>query len=105
MRYETTPAFEADYRRLTKRERTMFARVVIEEFSPACDAFRATASTPFPDRLRVKPVASAPGIFEMTWSFAGPDGRATFEWIDLEGDPAIRWRRVGGHRILDQLRW
>lgn len=104
MRYEMTPAFVADYRRLAKRERTMFARVVVEEFSPACDAFRATPSTPFPDRLRVKPVVAAPGLFEMTWSSSGPDGRATFEWIDLDGEPAIRWRRVGGHRIFRELR-
>ena len=105
MRYEITPAFEGDYRRLTKREREMFRRVVIEEFSPACDAYRAMPSTPFPDRLRVKPIVSAPGLFEMTWSFAGPDGRAIFEWIDVDGEPAIRWRRIGGHRILAGARW
>jgi hypothetical protein len=104
VRYETTPAFEADYRRLTKRERTMFQRVVVEAFSPACDPFRADPSLPFPDRLRVKPVVGARGLFEMTWSFTGADGRATFEWIDLDGEPAIRWRRIGGHRILEGLR-
>jgi hypothetical protein len=104
VRCQTTPAFEADYRRLTKRERTMFRRVLVEEFSLARDAFRATPSTPFPDRLRVKAIVAAQGLFEMTWSFAGPDGRATFEWIDLDGEPAIRWRRVGGHRILTDLR-
>ena len=82
----------------------MFGRVVVEEFSPACDAFRATPSTPFPDRLRVKAIVAAPGLFEMTWSFSGPDGRATFEWMDLDGEPAVRWRRVGGHRILEDLR-
>jgi hypothetical protein len=104
VRYETTPGFEADYRRLTKRERDRFRKVVIDEFSPACDAFRADPSQAFPERLRVKPVVGARGLFEMTWSFAGPDGRATFEWIDLEGEPAIRWRRIGGHRILAHLR-
>lgn len=105
MRYETTPAFDADYRRLPKRERTMFRRVVIEEFSPGCDAFHGTPSVPFPDRLRVKSITSAPGLFEMTWSFAGPDGRATFEWIVIDGQPAVRWRRIGGHRILRDLRY
>jgi hypothetical protein len=104
VRYETTPAFEGDYRRLTKREREQFRRVVIEDFSPACDAFRAEPSVPFPDRLRVKLVVSAPGLFEMTWSFRGPDGRATFEWIDVDGEPAVRWRRIGGHRIFADLR-
>jgi hypothetical protein len=104
MRYETTPAFEGDYRRLTKRERQTFQRVVKEDFNPACDAFRAEPSVPFPDRLRVKAIVSAPGLFEITWSFSGPDGRATFEWIDLDGQPAVRWRRIGGHRILADLR-
>jgi hypothetical protein len=48
----------------------------------------------------VKDVEGAPGVFEMTWSFAGPDGRATFEWTTIEGALGLRWRRIGGHRIL-----
>lgn len=104
MRYQKTAAFDADFRRLPKRDRATFLKVVREQFNPARDAFRATPSTPFPDRLRVKSVTAAPGLFEMTWSFSGPDGRATFEWIDLDGEPAIRWRRIGGHRILGELR-
>lgn len=44
----------------------------------------------------------------MTWSFSGPDGRATWEWTTVEIDeggakgqqPAMRWRRVGDHTIL-----
>lgn len=104
MRYRAMPTFEADFRRLPKGQQAMFRKVVIEEFSPACDAFRSTPSVPFPARLRVKPVVAAPGLFEMTWSFSGPDGRATFEWIDLDGEPAIRWRRIGGHRILEDRR-
>src|ERR1700737_2000670 len=48
-----------------------------------------------------------PGIFEMTWSFSGPDGRATWERttvLDGEGGawPAVRWRRLGNHRIFRQ---
>jgi hypothetical protein len=41
-----------------------------------------------------------PGVWEMTWSFAGPDGRATFEWVEVDGELAIQWRRIGGHEIL-----
>jgi hypothetical protein len=51
-------------------------------------------------------VQGAAGIFEMTWSFSGPDGRATWEWVGVV-DPdsgrrrrAVRWRRVGGHVIF-----
>jgi hypothetical protein len=48
---------------------------------------------------------NAPGVFEMTWSFSGPDGRATWQWttvIDADGRPvsAVRWRRLGSHRIF-----
>jgi hypothetical protein len=104
VRFVAMPAFVADFRRLPKRDQARFRKVFVEEFSPACDAFRADPSLSFPDRLRVKPVVGARGLFEMTWSFSGPDGRATFEWIDLDGEPAIRWRRIGSHRILEDLR-
>ena len=36
----------------------------------------------------------------MTWSFAEPDGRATFEFVEIEGELAIRWRRIGTHEIF-----
>jgi hypothetical protein len=44
-------------------------------------------------------------VFEMTWSFSGPDGRATWQWTTVrtgEGGsvPALRWRRLGGHAIF-----
>jgi len=50
--------------------------------------------------LRGKAVHGAPGVLEMTWSVAGPDGRATFEWRVADGVPILRWRRVGGHRVF-----
>jgi len=50
----------------------------------------------------VKSLKGAAGIMEMTWSFSGPDGRATFEWLAIGGEPMIRWRRVGGHDIFDK---
>jgi len=59
----------------------------------------------FPAHLRVKPITSAPGVFEMTWSFSGPDGRASFQWAtitlpDGTRQAAVRWRRIGTHRIF-----
>ena len=50
--------------------------------------------------MRVKKLQGAEGIWEMTWSMRNPDGRATFEWIAIDGEPAIRWRRVGTHNIF-----
>lgn len=55
---------------------------------------------PWPAKLRIKGVQGAPGIYELTWSFSGPDGRATFEFVDIGGEPGIRWRRIGTHRVL-----
>jgi hypothetical protein len=31
---------------------------------------------------------------------AAVDGRVTFEWIQIEGHLAVRWRRLGGHAIF-----
>lgn len=50
--------------------------------------------------MRVKPVQRATGVWEMTWSMKRPDGRATWEWVQLDGEAAIRWRRIGDHSIL-----
>ena len=101
MKYVIADSFRGDYQRLSVAERERF-RQALGTFVPACDRFAADPSVAWPSSLRVKDVKSAPGVWEMTWSFAGPDGRATFEWIEIDGQPAIRWRRIGGHRILKQ---
>ena len=100
MKWETTPAFAADIRRLSDDELTLFRKVVLEDFSPAADRKTEKPAAPWPRKLRVKTVHGADGIWEMTWSFKGPDGRATFEWVTIEDEPGIRWRRVGGHEIF-----
>lgn len=102
MKFEVTPAFEADWGRLTPAERDLFRDVVKTRFHPACERRRSDPSAPWPRALRIRDVEGALGIWEMTWSFAGPDGRATFEWIDIDGEAGIRWRRVGGHAIFGE---
>ncbi len=105
MRFERTDPFKADYRRLTPEERATF-REAAREFNDACDRFIETRDPAmWPARLRVKAVTGALGVFEMTWSFRGPDGRASWEWVTVvdesgEDHPAVRWRRLGNHRIL-----
>jgi len=37
----------------------------------------------------------------MTWSFASPDGRATFQFVRDGGEWVCRWRRVGDHDVYD----
>ncbi len=100
MKFETTPAFESDYRRLKREHATAFKTIVREKFAPACDAYSKDPATPWPATLRVKSVRSAPGILEMTWSFTSPDGRATFELVTVDGELRCRWRRVGDHDVF-----
>lgn len=101
MKWETTPAFDADFKRLSENEQQLFRKAVRDAFASAADRRAANPSAAWPRRLRVKAVRGAPGIWEMTWSFSGPAGRATFEWTKIEEEQAIRWRRVGGHEIFD----
>ncbi len=102
MKYERTPRFDADVRRLSDNERTLFRRVAVEQFAPAAEQHAAEPGAPWPKGLRVKRLQGAPGVWEMTWSFAGPDGRATFEWVESDDELAIRWRRVGGHAVFSE---
>ncbi len=105
MRFERTELFKSDYKRLSAANRELF-RQAAREFNAACDLFVATKEAiSWPARLRVKSVVNAQGIFEMTWSFSGPDGRATWEWTTViaangQEQPAVRWRRLGDHKIF-----
>lgn len=100
MKFETTTAFDADYRRLKAEHRDTFRRVLTGKFIPACDAIAVDPTAAWPRSLRVKAVKGAPGVLEMTWSFASPDGRATFELVTVGDEVRCRWRRVGGHDVF-----
>lgn len=101
MKFETTPAADADYRRLKREHRATFRRVLQAKFIPACDALTTDTSAAWPGSLRVKAVQGASGMFEMTSSFAGPDGRATFELVTVDGELRCRWRRIGDHSVFE----
>jgi hypothetical protein len=100
MKFETTPAFDADYRHLKPEHRAAFLTVLKDKFIPACDALAADPAAVWPRALRVKAIRGAPGVLEMTWSFASPDGRATFELVIVDGELRCRWRRVGDHSVF-----
>jgi putative SOS response-associated peptidase YedK len=100
MKFETTPAFDADFRRLKPEHAAQFRKTVQTKFAPACDVYAADPSRPWPTSLRVKHIVSAAGILEMTWSFASPDGRATFALVTVDGERRVRWRRVGDHAVF-----
>lgn len=101
MKYGQTDRFKGDIRRLTDGEKKLFSEVVRQKFVPAAERNAASRGrATWPSGLRVKAVADAPGVWEMTWAW--PDGRATFEWSDFDGHPGILWRRVGGHEIFKE---
>ena len=100
MKFETTPAFDGDYRRLKAEHAAEFKKVVREKFVPACDAYAIDPATGWPASLRIKAVRRAANVLEMTWSFSSPDGRATFELVTVDGELRVRWRRVGDHDVF-----
>jgi hypothetical protein len=99
VKYQRSAVFISDYSHLSTRERELFADAV-RQMNAAYDQAGGNWPPRWPASLRVKAVQGAPGIWEMTWSFSGPDGRATFEIVTVEGEPAIRWRRIGGHEVF-----
>ena len=99
MKYVVLDSFKADYKRLSESDRARF-KAALPDFIAACDRSAVDHAVSWPATLRVKAVQSAPGIWEMTWSFSGPDGRATFEWVQVDGQLAVRWRRIGDHSIF-----
>jgi hypothetical protein len=99
VKFEVAASFLGDWSRLSERERHLF-RKALPAFNEACDRVAADPTTTFPSSLRVKDVENAPGIMELTWSFRGPDGRATFEWVRIGEARCVRWRRIGGHAIF-----
>jgi hypothetical protein len=99
VRFERTDRFRGDYRRLSEAERGLFDDA-LRRFASALEANPGGRVARLPGSLRVKPVGGAKGIFELTWSFAGPDGRATFEYRRVSGELTVLLRRVGGHAVF-----
>ena len=98
MKFRTTPAFDRDWKRLPDEHKRIF-RERLGDFNQACDAFAADKAVVWPAALRVSRLTGTKSIWEMTWSFAGPDGRGTFEFILDEGVLYCQWRRIGDHSI------
>jgi hypothetical protein len=94
--FQRSPTFKRDWRRLTADEQQRFRKVITEQFVPDLVAGDIRAG------LRVKGVKAARGVYEMTWSWSDPDGRATFEYGAQvhEGEPHIIWRRIGTHIVF-----
>jgi len=102
VKFGRTDHFIIEFQRLSPKEQEL-ALTMVEAINSAYAMHRAAEKEGIPEwpaRLRVKKVQGIPKIWEITWSFAGPDGRATFEYFDVDGEPAILWRRIGTHEIF-----
>ena len=104
MKFEVTASFQKDFKKLKPEHKATFKQVVREKFAPACDAWaQAMAGRKhfvWPKNLRVDEMTGAPGIMEMAWSFASPDGRATFSLAKRDDEWVCIWRRVGDHGVF-----
>jgi hypothetical protein len=79
---------------------TLRKRYRLDEPDAPCVAYVETGGrSPWPKRLRIRRLTGAPRIWEITWSFASPDGRATFEFVNREGEVRVLWRRIGDHGV------
>lgn len=98
MKYRRLPRFDADYRRLSLSEREKF-RQALAVFIEASKAYEADpVHFVWPKSLRIEKLTGT-GVMAMTWSFSGPDGRATFQFETVGKDLFVVWRRVGRHKI------
>lgn len=89
--YERTARFDRDLALLSDEDRRRF-RAAVGKF---VEDLRTGSFRP---GLRVRGIAGAPGVFEMSWA---PNGRATFELRPGHGSgPHVIWRRVGTHDVF-----
>jgi hypothetical protein len=98
LKYQRTDSFKRDYKGLPEGSQDMF-KAAVRSINQTYAIANKQWPIQWPATLRIKPT-HASGVWEMTWSFASPDGRATFEFFEEDGEHGIRWRRVGDHRVL-----
>lgn len=99
MRFATTPQFTNDFKKLRAEHRAQF-KACVPDFNVGCERYLETGLVrSWKSSLRVTRMTGTDGVWEMTWSFSGPDGRATFQFIDDPDGMVVLWRRVGSHRI------
>lgn len=99
MKYERSERFRSDYKNLSEEQREMF-KAAARRFREGAESAKRGEVAPWEGSLRVRTVTGHPSIWEMTWSYRRPDGRATWEWVEIDGDTGVRWRRVGTHSIF-----
>ena len=101
MKYRRLPRFDSDYRKLSEPEREKF-RAALGVFIEASKSYESHPENfVWPQSLRIEKLTGT-GVMAMTWSFSGPDGRATFQFETVDGVMFVVWRRVGRHSIYQK---
>lgn len=98
MKYRVLPRFSSDYQRLSPEERDAFKEALARFIAAAKKYEEAPGGFSWPRSLRIERLTGT-RVMAMTWSFSGPDGRATFQLENVEGQLWVTWRRVGRHEI------
>lgn len=91
-----------DLKKLKNEHRRLFQaeRVKLLEVLDSLDNKRTTKD--LPKKFRVKKLKYSEGLWAMTWSFSGPDGRAIFYFEESENETRLIWVRIGDHGIFKQ---
>lgn len=102
MRELFNPKFDRDFKKLKREHQVLFLEAqekFVIEFEQLLlnKSFKSVSK-----KYRVKVLRNTSEIWEMTWSFSRPDGRATFHLDEIDGEPVIVWRRIGSHEIFMQ---
>lgn len=98
MKYRVLPRFSSDYQRLSPEERDAFTAALARFIAAAKEYEDKPQGFVWPGSLRIERLTGT-RVMAMTWSLRGPDGRATFQLENLEGQLWVTWRRVGRHEI------
>lgn len=103
MRFRKLPQFDRDFKALPRESQAMFKETIREVFNPACDDWVNDPNAfVWPTTLRFERVRSAKNVCAITWSFKRPDGRATFEFEQVDNIWYCVWRRIGDHSVYDR---
>jgi hypothetical protein len=99
VKYRTTPLFERDYKKLSTSDKAKFQKA-LKVFIETCKVLEYDpVAHSWPGSLRFEKLKGAQGVCAITWSFSGPDGRATFHFETEHHETVVIGRRVCLHTI------
>ena len=103
MRFRSNPSLVSDFAALPLSYQKMF-RDRTKEFSAGCDTWAQSGavSDAWSGNLRVHRLSNS-NLWSMTWHYRRPDGRAVFQFFEAGGETKVRWLRIGGHEIYDDV--